>query len=132
VPDVSDPELDVDVIAAALRADGAEAGDLLDLLGTKLEGAVPGCIEIKRRGGLLSRKKTVETIAVNFSDAHYVVVRQKHGPVATRAKVVRGVQIATREIPMAEWIAEVAAGLARIGETNADARGALEKLVLGR
>jgi hypothetical protein len=128
---VDDPELDVDVIAAALRADGAEAGDLMDLLGTKLEGAVPGCIEVKRSGGLFSRKKTVDTITAAFADAHYVLVRQKHGPVASRAKVVRGVKIATREIPMTDWVAEVARELQRIGATNADARRALQRLVLG-
>lgn len=124
--------LGVDVIAAALRADGAAAGDLLDLLGTKLEGAVPGSVEVKRRGGLFVRKKTVEAITVAFADARYVVVRGQHGPVASRAKVVRGVQIATAEIAMADWIDGVASGLQRIGEANADARAALQKLVLGR
>ncbi len=82
--DSGDPALDVDVIAAMLRADGAEAGDLLELLGTKLEGALPGRIEIKRRGGLFTRRKTVETITIAFSDARYRITREKHGPVASR------------------------------------------------
>jgi len=119
------------VIAAMLRCDGAEAGDLLDLLGAKLEDAVPGRVEVRRRGGLFTRRKTVEAIAVTFSDVRYTIVREKHGPVATRAKIVRGVQIASREIPVSEWTAEVARDLGRLGAANADARSALAKWVLG-
>jgi hypothetical protein len=127
-----DPDLDVDVIAAMLRADGAEAADLLDLLGTKLEGAVPGCIQVKRRGGLFGRKRQVEEITATFTDARYVVTRDASGPIAARGKIVRGVQIATREISMSDCIAELSRELQRIAETNADARRALQRLVLGQ
>ncbi len=129
--DAGDPAHDVDVIAAMLRSERAEAGDLVELLGTKLEGALPGRLEIKRRGGIFTRRRTVEMIVIAFSDARYTITREKHGPVASRAKVVRGVQIASREIPMTEWTAEVARELGRLGASNADARSALAKWVLG-
>jgi hypothetical protein len=126
----ADSSLDVDLVAAMLRADIQDAADFLELLATKLGDALPGRVDVQRRGGLFARKKTVESLTLRFGDAHYAITRHDHGPVATRAKIVRGVAISTREIAMNEWTEEVAVELQRLGASSESASRALKKLVL--
>ena len=44
-PDPQEP-LDIDLLAASLRADGSEIGSFVEVIAVKLEEAVPGLVKV--------------------------------------------------------------------------------------
>lgn len=124
-------ELDVDVVAAMLRDDQRENSDFLGHLAVKLRGALPQQTAVDETSGFFSRKKTVQSVTITFADVHYSLTREKHGPVARKAKVVRGVRLSTQELGVDLWVAEVAAHIHALAKESATARDALEKFILG-
>ena len=127
-----DSSLEVDVLAAALSMDHQETGDLLEFLAQKLELSLPQNTTVTRRGSFLSKQRPVQEIVVRFSDYHYQLVRERHGPPSAKIlKLVRGVVLKTTEIPVEEWTREVAQHLAQVAQQSAQTRTALNKFVLG-
>jgi hypothetical protein len=127
-----DSSLEVDVLAAALRMDDQETGDLLEFLAQKLELSLPQSTTIARSGGFLSKKRPVKEITVRFTDYHYQIARDRLGsPSAKVMKLVRGVVLKTTEIPVDQWTEEVAQQLAQLARQSSQTRTALNKFVLG-
>ena len=73
--------LEVEVLAAMLRADQRDSGDYLEHLATKLSATLPDHTRVERKGGLFSKNKPVQRISVELSDLRYAIARQKHGAV---------------------------------------------------
>jgi hypothetical protein len=127
-----DSSLEADILAAALRMDTQEAGDLLEFLAQKLELSLPQNTTIARSGGFLSKKRPVKEITVRFKDYHYQIVRDHPGSLSAKVmKLVRGVVLKTTEISMDQWTEEVAQQLAQLAQQSAQTRTALNKFVLG-
>ncbi len=124
-----DGDLDVDVLAAMLRSDAKESGDYLELVAVKLEGALPNHVVVERSGWF--SKKVVSVVKLELDKAHYTLKREKHGPVAHKARIVRGVQLSMTELSLEDWSREVAAAIKKLAEASADTRDALEKFVKG-
>src|SRR3954469_2875366 len=55
VPPVADAP-DLDLLAASLRADATDTAAFLEALAARLEGALPGQVEVQRKGGLFGGK----------------------------------------------------------------------------
>ncbi len=127
-----DPALHVDVLAAALRLDHQEAGDLLEFLAQKMAQALPQATTVTRSGGLFTKTHPVKEILVRFDDYHYQITREQHGSVTAKIlKVVRGVVLKTTELSVDQWTTEIAQQLAQLAERSAQTRQALDKFVLG-
>jgi hypothetical protein len=127
-----DSSLEVDVLAAALRMDDQETGDLLEFLAQKLELSLPQSTTITHSGIFLSKKRSVTEITVRFTDYHYQIVRDRFGsPSAKVMKLVRGMVLKTTEIPVDQWIEKVAQQLAQLARQSSQTRTALNKFVLG-
>lgn len=129
--DSLDLSMQFEVSAAMFRGDGQETGDYVEFLARKLTGALPNHTKVERGGGWFSKHKPVETITVEFHDHHFVITVQKHGPVAHKAKIVRGVQLSRKELPMDQWTEELAAAVQKLANDSAVVREALKKLVDG-
>ncbi len=128
----SDLSLEVDVLAAALRMDHQESGDLLEFLAKKLERSLPQNTEIARSGGLFSKEHPVKDIIVRFNDYHYQIGRDRSGFLTAKMmKLVRGVVLKTTEISVEEWTEAVAQQLVQLAHQSAQTRTALNKFVLG-
>ena len=124
--------LAVDVLAAALRMDHQESGDLLEFLAKKLEQSLPQNTTVTRGGWLLSKEHPVQEITVRFDDYQYQITRERHGLFRAKVmKLVRGVVLKTTEIPTDQWTEEVAQQLAQLAQSNAQTRNALNKFVIG-
>jgi osmotically-inducible protein OsmY len=117
--------------AAALRADSAELGMSVDALATTLEQALPRIASVERRrvGGFRSKRKEVQRIVVALGDDQLELHQTEHGPQCTRHKVVRGITLSRQELPMADWIAELVAGVSASAEVQERDRIALEGLL---
>jgi hypothetical protein len=116
-----------DLDAAGLRADGADLAAYIEVLARKLEDALPGQTEVRRRSkGFLSREKVVDTIEVTLGEFRYTIARDGQ---AARAKEVRGVVIKREELGLEAWVGGLAGELREMAAGSAEARAALERLV---
>ncbi len=128
--DELDPSMEVDVLAATLLSDLRDNADLLAQLATKFGSAMPESTKVETEGGFFSAKR-VKRISLHVGSVHYTIAREKHGPVAHRARFVRGVQIASKELPLTEWAEELVGAIKTLAASNADAQRALTRLVKG-
>ena len=117
------------VAATLSKQYAADQRMFLDLLARMLEGALPGEVEIGRKGGLFS-KKTVQRVSVLIGENDYSLEDPGRGPLsATRKRIVRGIALKTEAIPVEEWLAELGAALDDRASTSAAAREALARMV---
>lgn len=123
--------LQVDLLAASLRADTTDLKAFMEALAVKLEGALPNQTVVTRQNKLFSREHPVREILITLGDYQYRISREQQGPLVTlRAKVVRGIVLKTDQLPMEQWIEELATGLAEQAGQSAQARIALERFLL--
>jgi len=115
-----------DLDGAVLRRSETELRAFMEALAVRLEGAMPGRVEVQRkRDGLLSQTKHVARIAVRGERAVYELVRDRSGLVATRTKLVRGVSISSSSISARDWLAEIRAELQTLAEQAGSTSDAL-------
>ena len=127
----AEENLDIDLPAAALRADGTDLEISIEALATSLEQALPGIASVERHkvGGFRSKRREVWRIAVPLGDEQFELLREDQRTQCTRHKVVRGITLSRQELPMADWIAALVDGLTRGAEVSERDRVALEGLL---
>jgi hypothetical protein len=129
--DELDRPLQMEILAASLRADTTDLKAFLEALAVKLEGSLPNQTTVTRHSSIFSREHPVKEINVTLGDYQYRISRERQGPIITqRAKVVRGIVLKTDQIPLEQWIEELAAALAEVAASNSQARMALERFLL--
>src|SRR5947208_17081314 len=122
--------LEVEMLAASLRASSTDLKAFMEALAAKLEGSLPNQTTVVRHSSLFSREHPVKEIAVVLGDYQYRIGRERQGPIiAQRAKVVRGIVLKTEQIPLEQWIEELAGELAQVAASSAQARSALERFL---
>ena len=126
-----DEPLQMEMLAASLRSDSTDVKAFLEALASKLSGSLPNQTIVTRHSGLFSREHPVKEITVNLGDYQYRISRERQGPVMTqRAKIVRGIVLKTDQVPMEQWIEELAGALADVAANNSQARIALERFLM--
>ncbi len=131
MPEDSEDPLEVDVLVAAMQMDKAHATELLESLAVRFEQALPENTEVKRGGGIFSKKK-VEQLTLKFGEFQYQLEREKTGSVCAREmKAVRGVVLKTSEIGVDECIKRIAQQLSLLADKNSAARQTLQQFLLG-
>jgi hypothetical protein len=126
----AEPEGDLDLLAASLRADATDMRAFLPALAVRLEEAFPQLCTVKRkRTGLFSSERVVDSIAVTLGDDVYRLGNAAGYIVAGRAHVVRGVSIKTEEMTIEEWITELTRALADVARQTESGRIALQSLL---
>ena len=128
-PDPGNQGVDMDMLAASIRADAADLGTFLEALATKLEGALPGMVRVGREGGLFKKEHRVQWIRVQLEDKLFELYRSGAGVEARFLHVVQGVTLKRELLHLDAWIAELSQRLARHAQTSAEARTALERMV---
>jgi hypothetical protein len=128
--DLTDPA-DFEMVAATLRADSADLPTFVEVLAGKLEGALPGRVQVERHSRkLLSHDKVVRAITVDLGDMRYLLTSNGAGVVETRrAKAVRGIVLKTEQLELAPWIEAMARDLSVQAASSEQARAALERLL---
>lgn len=117
-------------VAATLSKQYAtDERQFLEQLAVMLESALPGEIDIARKGGLFT-KKTVQRVTVTFGDNRYALEDQGRGPLqAAKTRIVRGIALKTELMTVPDWLTEIGAALDERARTSARAREALSRLV---
>ena len=117
------------VAAELSKQYAADERQFLERLAVMLESALPGEIDVTRKGGLFS-KKTVQRVSVTMGDHRYLLEDPGRGPLQTaRMKIVRGIALKTEAMTVADWLAELGDLLDERASASAQTRAALARLV---
>lgn len=123
--------LQVDMLAASLRADSTDLKAFLEALASKLAGALPNQTLVVRQNKFFSREHPVREVVVTLGDYQYRILHEPQKPlISLRAKVVRGIVLKTEQLPIDQWIDELAGDLAQEAAQSAQAHAALERFLL--
>ena len=129
--DQPDASMQVELLAASLRASSTDLKAFMEALAVKLEGSLPNQTKVVRQSGIFSREHPVKEISVALGDYQYRISRERQGPLATeRVKVVRGIVLKTEQVPMNQWIEDLATALAEEAAHSTEAHMALERFLL--
>ena len=125
---------DVDLLAAALRAERADLEVYERVLAGSLADALPeGVVEVTRERSmadrLAKRPGRVTSLRARLGEHDLELHEDRHGLVGTVTRQVRGVAISRREVDLDEWIRVLAEQLASLAERSAAAREALGRLL---
>ncbi len=124
------------MVTAALRADSADLAIYARVLTESLSAALPPeyvTIEWDRSVSdrMRGRPGQVTKITVRLGERVMSLAVRSGEPSAEICREVRGVVLSRQPVGLQEWAAELAAGLVRYAEQNAQAAEALRKLVTG-
>ena len=125
---MSDPP-DIDLVAAALRADASDLRIYVEHLARKLEQSFPGLCRV-RRAGILG-KGPVRTIAVDLGESRYELEHRDGSVTARHASVVRGISLKSEELGLDQWIDSLAREVMTEAAASERGRLALENLLIG-
>lgn len=129
------PDLDVEALAASLRADVADLDVYARVLTTVLADALPaGMVEVDRDRSLgdrlAGRPGTVTGLRVRFEQVTLELAAGRSGrPQARAVTTVGGVVISRRELTLAAWSQQLAEHLAVLAAQSQQANEALSRLL---
>lgn len=122
-------EPDFDLVAASLRADTVDMRAFAAALAAKLEQALPGLVQVERKGGLFSKDKQVRSISATFGEQCYRLDVDGGRVEASRQKSVRGIVLRTDRLGLDEWIDGVSRELTAAASTSEQSRAALARML---
>ena len=124
-------ELDIDLIAASLRADGSDLNAFVEALAVKLEEAIPGGVRVERQRERMLGPKLVRRIAVDAGDQRLELRRDGSSIQTTCSKVSGGIVLKSGQVSTDEWMAALGQALAEQARRSQATRQALERLLNG-
>ncbi len=126
----ADRSLDVDVLAASLRADAADIGQFAEVLAVKLEGALPAQTRVERRRSGLRGPRRVRRIEVALPSERLELRSEGTSLQASSARVSGGIVLKHEALSLDEWVGRLSSALAAEAERSQDARRALGELLI--
>jgi hypothetical protein len=122
-------EADFDLVAASLRADTVDMRAFASALAVKLEQALPGLVEVERKGGLFSKDKQVRSVSATFGEQCYRLDVDGGRVQARRQRSVRGIVLHTDTLGLDEWIDGLSRELTSAASTSEQSRAALARML---
>lgn len=123
---------DLDLVAAALRADLSDIAAFVEGLAARLELALPGIAQVKRSKGGFRGPKFVSEIVVQTGDERLQLQREGGIVQAARCRISGGIVIKTETLDVDTWLAALSAAVAEQAQRSERTRLALQQLVLDR
>ena len=123
-------EVDLDLLAASLRAGSGDLRAFVESLAAKLEEAVPGRVRVERRRSGMFGPKTVRSVSVDLGDQR-LTLRAEGGSVQTQcARLSGGIVLKNEAVETDAWLAMLSEGLAIEASRSEATRRALERLLI--
>jgi hypothetical protein len=121
--------VDLDLLAASLRADSSDLSAFVESMAAKLEAAVPSRVRVDRRRTGMFGPKTVRSLSVDLGDQR-LELRAERGAVQTRwARLSGGIVLKNEELETDAWLAMLSQALAGEAIRSEATRKALERLL---
>src|ERR1700742_5165 len=129
--DTGQPDLDLDLVTASLRADTSDLRAFVEALAVKLEDAVPGAVTVERRREGMFGPKRVHRIAVD-AGGQRLELRTDGSAIQTRsARLSGGIVLKNEDLSTDEWLQALGAALADQARNSLTTRQALDRLLNG-
>jgi hypothetical protein len=122
-------DLDLDMLAASLRADEQDLDVLVEVLAEKLTGVLGSRVEVRRQGGRFKKPQRVVGLALDLGDEHLEVERSNRGLTCKKVHVVRGIALRTDELSFPDWVSSLVQLLAMEAKRSEATRAALDQLL---
>jgi hypothetical protein len=130
VDEIDRPVVDMDLLAATLRADSSDLSAFVEGLAAKLEEAMPGRVRVDRRRSGMFGPKAVRSVSVDLGDRR-LELRSEGGAVQTRcARLSGGIVLKNEVLETDEWLAVLGEALAAEAARSETTRKALERLLI--
>ena len=128
------PEMDVELLAAALRRDSTDLNLYAKVLSVNLVDSLPpGALRVERRRSIADRmagrEGAVTELDVSLGEQRLLLRVQRERVVAEICKEVRGIVLSRRQTGLDEWIDALARALADAAASSARAREAVERFL---
>jgi hypothetical protein len=121
---------DLDLLAASLRADTTDTDAFVEGLATKLEGALPGRVSVKRGRKGLFGPRLVQQISLDAGDTRLELVRGAAQAIEMRrARLSGGIVLKREPLDSDAWMRELTAAVAAEAGRSEQTRQALERLL---
>ncbi|HUJ35587.1 MAG TPA: hypothetical protein VLW51_10290 [Solirubrobacteraceae bacterium] len=128
--EIDRPVVDMDLLAASLRADSSDLNAFIESLAAKLEEAMPGRVRVDRRRAGMFGPKSVRSVSVDLGDRR-LELRSERGAVQTRcARLSGGIVLKNEELGTDAWLAVLSEALAAEAARSETTRKALERLLI--
>ncbi|HTX10416.1 MAG TPA: hypothetical protein VME22_17465 [Solirubrobacteraceae bacterium] len=126
-----DSAVDLELLAASLRADTSDLTAFVESLAAKLEEAVPSRTKVERRRSGMFGPKAVRRITVDLGNRR-LELSHDGGAVQTSCSQLSGGIVLKREAFDADdWLAALSEALAAEAKRSETTRKALERLLTG-
>jgi hypothetical protein len=123
-------ELDVDVLAASLRADSADAEEYVEVLAGKLTGALPGRVQVQRRRAGLLGPKRIQRVVISLTDCRPEVEVADGAVQAVWTQTSGGIALKHERIDFDDWLRRLSESLATEAQRSERTRTALRRLLI--
>ncbi|MGI8505657.1 MAG: hypothetical protein ACR2MK_02430 [Solirubrobacteraceae bacterium] len=121
--------LDIDLLAASLRADSSDLRAFVEALAVKLEQAVPGGVSVQRRRDGLFGAKMVHRIALDAGGQRLELKTSGAGVETRCSRLSGGIVIKNETVDMDTWLTVLGTALAAEAQRSQTTRRALERLL---
>lgn len=126
---MADDDLDIDLIAASLRADHSDLRAFVEALAVKLEEAVPGGVTVERRRDGMFGPKVVRRIAVDAGGQRLELRAQGSSVQTLCARLSGGIVLKSEPLETDDWLRALGQALAGQAQRSQTTRQALERLL---
>jgi hypothetical protein len=124
------PGLEVDQVAAALRADSGDLHQFAEVLAGKLEQALPGRTRVERRRSGLRGPKHVRRVVLALDDTQLELAIEGGRVTGTRAHMSGGIALKREMLDLDEWVLALSEKLTAEASRSERARAALANLLM--
>jgi hypothetical protein len=122
--------VDLDLLAASLRAESSDLSAFVATLAAKLEEAVPGRVRVERRRNGMFGSKTVRGLSIDLGDRR-LELQAEGGRVEARcSRLSGGIVLRKENVDTDVWLAMLSEGLAAEASRSEATRQALERLLI--
>jgi hypothetical protein len=123
-------DVDLDLLAASLRADSSDLGAFVEGLAVKLEDALPGGVRVERRRTGMFGPKVVSRITINAGERR-LDLRVGDGSIETLcSRLSGGIVLKNEPVDMDAWLVALGEALANEATRSEKTRQALERLLI--
>ena len=122
--------VDLDLLAASLRADSSDLDAFVESLAVKLEDAIPKRVRVDRRRRGMFGPKLVRQIEVDLDDQRLDLRLATGSLEARRAKLSGGIVLKSEQVDIDAWLAALGGALAAEARRSETTRQALQRLLI--
>jgi hypothetical protein len=122
-------DLDLDLLAASLRADSSDVGAFVESLAVKLEEALPGRVRVERRRAGLFGGKRVKQIALDAGERRLELRLERGALEAASSRLSGGIVLKREALEVDAWLSALGEVLAREARRSEATRLALERML---